>query len=74
MPQIDDGGAHDAPGRQLRTAWVTLSPEEGLQLHQALKAWFEETQTNGADPGWHTHIMDAEGYELTIAIEPPDHG
>lgn len=74
MPQIDDGGAHDAPGRQLRTAWVTLSHEEGLELHRALDAWFKETQTEDAEPGWHTHITDADGYELTIAIAPPEDG
>jgi hypothetical protein len=74
MPQIDDGGAHDSPGRQLRTAWVTLSHEEGLELRQALEGWFEETQTREADSGWHTHITDAEGYELTIAIEPAEDG
>ena len=74
MPQIDDGGAHDGPGRQLRTAWVTLSHEEGLQLYQALDGWFGETEAGSADPGWHTHLTDAEGYQLTIAIEPAEDG
>lgn len=74
MPQIDDGGAHGSPGRQLRTAWVTLSREEGLELYEALQTWFEETRAEGSEPGWHTHITDAEGYELTIAIEPAEGG
>jgi hypothetical protein len=72
MPQIDDGGAADAPGRQLRTAWVTLSQDEGLELYRALEVWFEEVQAGEATPGWHTHISDEDGYELTIAIERPE--
>ena len=69
MPKIDDGSAAGGPGRPLKTAWVTLSPEEAGELADALPVWAEEVAAGDADPGWHTHLTDAYGNELTIAVE-----
>lgn len=55
------------PGKQLREVWIYLSPEEALQLRQALDYWAEE---DPVDPDWHTHIGGAPEPEVTIAISP----
>lgn len=68
MPRIDDGPADGPPGRPLKSAWVTLSPSEGHDLAASLEVWAEEVTEGNADPGWHTHITDSDGNELTIAI------
>ena len=67
MPTIDDGSAETGPGRRLSIAWITLSVEEAHGLLEALQFWAKERDTQ-----WHTHITDAAGNELTIAIDPPD--
>jgi hypothetical protein len=69
MPRIDDGTAENGPGRQLKTAWVTLSAEEAHELYEALRLWGEDAAPGDPDPQWHTHITDEHGNELTIAIE-----
>ena len=70
MPKIDDGSADPGPGRPLKSAWVTLTIEEAQQLLDALNVWAEELDAGEPDPGWHTHLTDADGNELTIAIGP----
>ena len=70
MPKIDDGSAEGGPGRPLKSAWVTLSLEEAEELLAALEVWAEELATGELDPEWHTHLSDADGNELTIAIAP----
>jgi hypothetical protein len=57
------------PGTEHREAWVRLSEAEARQLLEALEYWDDE---ESIDPGWHHHIKDAEGRELTIAIVPAD--
>lgn len=56
------------PGRSIKTLWVYLTREEAVQLQQALDAWASEP----AEPGWHCHLTDSEGGELTVAIGEPD--
>jgi hypothetical protein len=48
---------------------VVLTPREASELLEALVAWAEERSEGVRDPGWHTHIRDSEGDELTIAVE-----
>lgn len=68
MPKIDDGSAERGPGHPLKSAWVTLSPAEAHELQVALALWSEDVAAGESDPKWHTHITDAEGNELTIAV------
>jgi hypothetical protein len=70
MPRIDDGPTDGPPGKQLKSAWVTLTTDEARELFLALAAWDEEVSEGQTDPGWHTHITDADGNELTVAVSP----
>jgi len=72
MPVIDDGPTDGPPGNALRTAWVELSVDEAYELLEALKYWAEEYAEGLRDPGWHTHVTDAEGRELSVGIRLPD--
>ena len=71
MPVIDDGPTDGPTGRRLKTAFVSLTIEEAEELLEALRLWREE---GVQDPGWHTHLTDADGNELTIAIAPAEGG
>jgi penicillin V acylase-like amidase (Ntn superfamily) len=52
-----------------QTAWVHLTVEEAVQLLESLKAWEEDAiETGSPQPGWHTHVTDDDGNELTIAV------
>lgn len=70
MPKIDDGSADSGPGVPLKSAWVTLSVDEARELLEALTLWAEDLAAAELDPQWHTHLSDADGNELTIAITP----
>jgi hypothetical protein len=74
MPQIDDGPTDGPPGRPLKAACVTLSVAEARELLESLQVWGEEAAEGFVDPGWHTHVTDSEGNELTIAIGPGEGG
>ena len=62
---MDAGRTDGPPGAELRTVWVELTPEEAADLLEAL-LW--RADEDYPDSGWHTHIKDFEGRELTIAI------
>lgn len=68
MPEIDDGPTDGPPGRRLPTVTVVLSRAEALVLLASLKEWEAELVSAAPDPGWHTHILDDDGNELTIAV------
>jgi hypothetical protein len=68
MPRMDDGPTDGPPGRPLKTVWATLSIEDARHLLLSLEYWAEELENGDADPGWHMHITDADGNELTIAV------
>jgi hypothetical protein len=68
MRQIDDGPTDGPRGPTLRTAWVTLTTDEARQLMESLQVWAEAAADGISDPGWHIHITDTDGNELTIAI------
>jgi len=72
VPRIDDGPTDGPPGRRLKSAWVTLTVDEARELLEALRFWDEEVAEGAQDPGWHTHIEDADGNELTVAVEPAE--
>jgi hypothetical protein len=74
VPRIDDGPTDGPPGRRLKSAWVTLSLDEARELLEALVVWDEQVSEGLHDPGWHTHIVDAAGNELTIAVEQEREG
>jgi cobyrinic acid a,c-diamide synthase len=65
MPAMDDGATDGPRGRDLRTVSVRLTPAEARQLLEALAVRAEEDY---ADPGWHVHITDDDGRELTIWV------
>jgi hypothetical protein len=60
------------PGVRLREVWIYLSPEEAVELGQALDYYW--SQEDPVDPEWHTHIGGSSEPEVTIAIgrRPPD--
>lgn len=68
MPHMDDGPTDGPPGTVLRTVQVTLTEREAIELLQSLQMWADEIQQGQRDPGWHTHVSDLEGNELTISI------
>jgi hypothetical protein len=72
VPRIDDGSADTAPGRSLKSAWITLSTDEAHDLLEALRIWTEEPAGGSPDPNWQTHITDDDGNELTIAVRAAD--
>jgi len=49
---------------------VTLTAEEAIELLTALAFWDQDASEGQADQDWHTHITDADGNELTVAIGP----
>jgi len=67
MPKMDSGPTDGPPGTPLSTVWVTLTAEEAEGLLAALREWAAEPEGEG--DGWHTHITDSDGNELTIAVE-----
>jgi hypothetical protein len=62
---MDDRPIDGEPGRELRTVSVQLTPAEAQELLEALAARAEEDEP---DPGWHVHVTDDEGRELTIWV------
>jgi hypothetical protein len=74
MPQIDDGSTDGPAGRSLTSAWVTLSVVEAHELLGSLRVWAEDVAEGRIDPGWHTHVTDSEGNELTISVAPDGPG
>ena len=68
VPQIDTGPTDGPPGPSVKTAWVTLSVPEAEHLLASLEVWAEETAQGRPNPGWHTHITDEQGNELTVEI------
>jgi hypothetical protein len=73
MPRIDTGPTDGPPGNELQTASVELSTDEAYELLGSLKAWAEEVQEGHPDPGWHHHVTDGSGRELTVSIRPTQH-
>jgi hypothetical protein len=51
---------------------VTLTVGEARALLEALRVWDEDVSTGSSEPGWHSHVSDADGNELTIAVEPAE--
>jgi cobyrinic acid a,c-diamide synthase len=62
---MDDGPTDGPPGRDLRTVSVELTPAEAQELLESLAVRAEEDYP---DPGWHHHITDDDGRELTIWV------
>ncbi len=48
---------------------MTLRVAEAYELLESLQYWAEEVAVGTRDPGWHTHVSDTEGIELTIWID-----
>jgi hypothetical protein len=79
VPQIDDCPTDGPPGRTLQAAWVELTMDEAYELLASLQIWAKEMAEGRRDPGWHTHVSDDQGRELSISIrlddgEDPDGG
>jgi hypothetical protein len=49
-----------------------LTVEEARELLAALNVSAEDLAAGELVPGWHTHLSDADGNELTIAIGPAE--
>jgi hypothetical protein len=71
MPKMDAGPTDGPRGRSLSTVWVTLTPDEAADLLDALREWAEEREAGLAERGWHAHVSDADGNELTLEIAKP---
>lgn len=71
MPEMDDGPTDGPRGNQLKSAWVRLTNDEAYELLESLKVWAEEIEAGHPHPGWHTHVTDDAGNELTISIAEP---
>lgn len=71
VPKMDDGPTDGPPGRSLQTVSVELSADEAYELLESLKVWADEVAEGMRDPGWHTHVADTNGRELTVAIALP---
>jgi hypothetical protein len=69
MPKMDAGPTDGPPSTPLSTVWVTLTATEAADLLDSLRVWADECDQGMIDPGWHAHITDADGNELTVAIE-----
>ncbi len=67
---MDAGSTDGPPGNLLASVWVNLTTNEAVDLLQALQIWAENVDAGEQDPGWHHHITDSEGHELTVAILP----
>ncbi len=52
-------------GQSLKEVAVYLTDEEALELVEALR---DDYFTEPLPPGWHCHITDSEGNELTVAV------
>jgi hypothetical protein len=72
VPIIDEGPTDGPPGRRISAAWVTLSPDEARHVLDALTIWAEDIDEGRPDPGWHMHVTDELGNELTVEIAEPD--
>jgi hypothetical protein len=66
VPEID-AGTVDGRGQRLSEAWVTLTEAEAREILEALTHWAEQRE-GFTSPGWHMHVTDAAGNELTLAI------
>lgn len=64
MPRIETD-----PGSELREVWVYLTEAEAQELRSALNVWAEGGAAS--EPGWHTHIQDQGGREVTVAVGDP---
>jgi hypothetical protein len=62
---MDDGRTDGPPGQELRTVSVRLTPAEAQELLEALVARSEEDYPA---PGYHLHITDDDGRELTVWV------
>jgi hypothetical protein len=67
---MDDGPTDGPPARNLESVTVELSAEEAYELLESLKVWAEEVAEGSVDSGWHTHVADKDGRELTVWITP----
>jgi hypothetical protein len=56
------------PGSVLKEVWVYLSDQEAVEVVQAISEYLSEPQA----PGWHFHVTDADGNQLSIGIGEPD--
>ena len=56
------------PGKQIKEVWAYLSDAEALELAEALNEYLSEPQA----PGWHCHIADSDGNELSVGVGEPD--
>jgi hypothetical protein len=72
VPRLDDGSAARGSGRPLRSVWATLTVEEAQELLETLTLWAQDLAAAEPDLQGHTHVSDADGNELTIAIEPDE--
>jgi hypothetical protein len=71
MPKMDSAHSDGSPGDPLSTVWVTLTADEAVDLLDSLRVWADERAEGIAD-GWHTHITDSDGNELTVAVDQSD--
>ena len=65
-----ESGPGGPSGVPAKTAWVTLTAEEAEDLFEALRFWRDTVKVGLLTDGWHAHVTDSYGNELTIEIAP----
>jgi hypothetical protein len=56
------------PGQTLKEVWVHLTDAEAVEVVKALNEYLGEP----TPPGWHFHIRDSDGNELSVGVGEPD--
>jgi hypothetical protein len=69
-----ESGPGGSIGTPAKTVWVTLTVEEAEDLFEALRFWRAEVKEGLLRDGWHAHVTDSHGNELTIEITPFGNG
>ena len=67
-----DSGPGGPSGTPAKIAWVTLSAEEAEDLLEALTVWRDGVNVGLLTDGWHAHVTDAHGNELTVEVSAFD--
>ena len=63
MPRME--GEQNEP---IKGVWVYLSDKEAMDLWLALDDYMSEPTR----PGWHCHVTDSDGNELTVEVGEPE--
>jgi uncharacterized protein YndB with AHSA1/START domain len=66
--KLDESNEDGSPGRPLSRVWATLTKSEAIELLEHLSNWHREDAAGELAEGWHMHLTDPDGHELTIEV------